>query len=253
MSMLPLLQVSSSEPSPLIALAPFGLLILAGVGLLFLLNRRLRIFTRGTVAFMISALMIFTVIDGLDYLNDIKLNENHLREAARQRTVSSLLQTFLTSGPDAAGDQAPIGSYQEALVAQLKALEAELDRALVETKSPARSLRELKLVALDVGRNLVPNRRRFAPSHYVSGDDWGYAALLDDGVNFILIQGFARLAGSRSRAVEIRDVDGRLEQTYGRTDLRAISQFNRQQVFKNADYVLAARKGGTLLDRVENR
>ncbi len=217
------------------------------------LQRRLRIFSRGTIAFMISALMAFTVVDGIIHLNEIRNSESRLRERARFSTVSSLLQSYFNGGPEAAIEQVPYGLHRDALAESLRVFESDIVEELLDRNSPAESTRDLRLVSLDVGRELVRRTRLLNPAHYRgNGQDWGFLAVIDDGESLIEVEGLVRLSLD-GEAVSVMDLRGKLGKSHDRHDRAPARLFQRARAYANADYAVVSDPRGTILLHDGNR
>ena len=230
--------------------APWSLVALViFVLLLPLLQRRFRIFTRGTISFMVAALMIFTLADGFLYLHDIRNQEDALKERARFTSVASLIQTFLEQGPTAAIDQLPRNDYREAVAESLRELDRDLAEEFGELGDAADGAARVQLVALDVGRNLVHKLRLLNPRHYGPGEEWGFEALVDDGRRWHLVQGVARVIPDLDGGALVIDVSGKHGQDYDRGDDRAARLFLAARAYRSPVYGCSVLRGRNVLAR----
>ena len=59
------------------------------------LQKRLRIFTRGTIAFMTFVAVVFTLVDLVNLAQEVKFRDHHLRQAAVERLVGETAHRVL--------------------------------------------------------------------------------------------------------------------------------------------------------------
>ncbi len=151
------------------------------------LQRRLRLFTRGTVTFMIVTLMVTTALSTFDYLHQIRRREEKLAIEMRQRAAA----TFLTSWIEGDRDQALMspfvdGATRSRLTDKVSVVEDDVGKFLQSVDSSAKTMGELELVAIDMDS--------YPSVHWLSmrnprRERWKFSVLFYDGSRYILLDG----------------------------------------------------------------
>ncbi len=166
------------------------LAVAAGISVFWILRflqRRLRLFTRGTVTFMIVTLMVTTALSTFDYLHQIRRREEKLAIEMRQRAAA----TFLTSWIQGDRDQALMSPFVDSttrarLTEKVNAVEGEVAEFLRSVDSQAETLDDLELVAIDMDS--------YPSVHWLSlrnphRERWKFSVLFHDGNRYILVNG----------------------------------------------------------------
>lgn len=161
-----------SAPIALLGLIIGGLVLF---GLLRFLNRRLRIFTRGTVTFMVVSLVAFTVISVLSMLHDIQLDEDRAREFARRRVVHGAALGWLGGRVTPASRQ-----FEDDFEEDIDDLEDEILEEIREIRGCCSAdFDDLELVALDI--DWRPSRDYVGSAlHRQRRHSWDYDAVMHD-------------------------------------------------------------------------
>ena len=214
------------------------LLLLVGlVGALLLviilrwINRSCRLFTRGTVSFIVAFLLAFTVIDTLIILNEIKINQSSTREGALRRTVANTLTTWLTQGAEAAAQKLDTPEERQELLDSLRSVEKDVAMELARRNAQGEDLSSLNLVALQVDEH----RHRSFP--VIGHESLRFRALLDDGLGYIELKGEARVAGGERGQWTILGVRGAVERSWDSgSDRDLVQAFERANAFQDEEY-----------------
>ncbi|HGY92059.1 MAG TPA: hypothetical protein ENK43_12890 [Planctomycetes bacterium] len=177
------------------------------------LQRRLRLFTRGTVTFMIVTLMVTTALSTFDYLHQIRRREEKLAIEMRQRAAA----TFLTSWIQGDRDGALMSPFVDEatrshLTGKVSAIEDGMADFLQSVGSPAKTMRELELVAIDMDS--------YPSVHWLSlgnphRERWKFSVLFYDGDRYILLDGHIETQPpSEDLAIKdattVEDIDGKI-------------------------------------------
>ena len=222
----------------------FLIMIAAGVPAAILLvwflrglQRRFRIFTRGTVTFMVVVMMVTAVVSTFDHLHSIKRTEQRMRSVAQHRTVASFLSTWMLDGVGAASRQ--FGSEETSrriLADDCLAVEERVRQALQETNAPAESMRDLTLVSLWADERGGPAVGRSATRAEWEWS-WPFSALFEDGRTMHLVRG--RIFGTpHESSVMITGVEGDVVREARRRTFasRCRRAFSRANVYRNERY-----------------
>ena len=210
-----------NPPEFLVGQGPWALIAFLALFVLLLpfLQRRLRIFSRGTVAFIVSALMIFTVVDGINVLNGIRNSESRIRREARENAVTNLYRTWIQEGSAAALAQLPSGVVETSVDAvQLQAFEATIEGELGRLGSPAKRFNDLKLVSIEVQRTGMWG-------NWGDYEHWNVEILVDDGARFHILAGDVRVLKHEHATVRIDDIDAYLRSSMSHDDNYAANLF----------------------------
>jgi hypothetical protein len=209
----------------------WSLLIVVPVAILVLwfLQKKLKIFSRGTIAFMVLSLMIFTAVDIVSIMNEIRNTEHHIRTKARRNTVNSLIHAWVKDGPEAAANQLSEINDRNQVLDRLKALSKKINEDLADRNSSAENLQGTELVAISIKRsNFLRN--------FVSQTGYSYEALLDDGQNYHHLKGRVYVENEGMRSIVVADMDGALSRFKERDDRSHYNLFNQSVAYRNASY-----------------
>lgn len=209
----------------------FGVLILRA------LNRKFQIFSRGTVSFMLTVLIIFTAVDTVAIMNSIRNNQSTVRSLADHHTVTSIVQAWIDEGAKLAAHQIDGESNQLTLLADFEAAEEEIESTLDRKNAHAESLDGLKLVSLSVdryGHMEIGSRRsrRFT-----------FRALLDDGRDYHWLQGGISIRHrGDDKGIGVANFKGSLQESSVGSANQIAYKFYHASSYKSDEYQLDSRR-----------
>lgn len=207
---------------------------LAAFALLRFLHKKLHVFTRGTVSFMVLALVGFTIISVLTMLHDVKLDEERARGFARRRAVHGALLGWLGDEEGAASRE-----FRANFSEDIEDIEKQISRDVksVVKKSCCPEFDDLHLVALDVDwrpttayvNSAINWQRRHC---------WDYEAVFhdEDSGDLHRIRGKVITTDPKNDGFVITGVQGKLAKPDRNHFRRCLRLIDGARVFREASY-----------------
>ncbi len=210
-----------------------GAALIGAILLVFLLkglNRRLHIFTKGTVSFILFVLIVFTTVDTISILNGVRNSQNSAKSAAGLETTTSFVLAWLNSGRQIATHQLSSEGDRAYLLEKLNEIEDNVTVSLERLNSRSEKMADLKLVALHVNPRSRFDGPRFDRKRYE------YTALLDDGNSFHRLQGRVSIKESRNNKINIASITGNLSRNFPAAKRQVASIYEAAESFQSPDY-----------------
>lgn len=201
-------------------------------GLLRRIDRRLNVFTRGTVGFMAFALVTFTAISVFVMLHDVKLEEQHARAVARRRAVQGAVLGWMNGGEDAVSAE-----FRSTFAEDLSDIEMDVARGIREETGKECSFGDLELIALDVDRRPRIDRFRSALK-WQAHHHWNYEAVFRDGASGELhrVRGKIYSTDPHEGGFVITGVDGGLVERGSNHDRYCMAAIRRAAVYRSPTF-----------------
>ncbi len=199
------------------------------------INKKLHVFSKGTVSFILAVLIIFTTVDAIQILNGIKISEKDSRSLAASQTIGSIVYTWLNQGAEMAAHQVSRQEDRGYVLEQLKNIEASVVTELEDKNAAAGTLADLQLVSLNVDRYGYPR------NPWTNDKSYGFTALLDDGEKFHEFTGDVSVDSHSSSKISITTIKGELHRTVSKESGVAAAAYRNANAYKSDAYFVGGR------------
>ncbi|MFT7619428.1 MAG: hypothetical protein ACI97A_003082 [Planctomycetota bacterium] len=208
-----------------------------GVLILRAINRKVNVFTRGTVSFMLTALIIFTAVDTVAIMNGIRNNQTTARSLADHHTVTSIVCSWIDQGADLAAHQVSGDLNQETLISDLRAAEEDIAIELERKNARGETMGDLKLVALSVDRygridGMSRHSRRF-----------DFKALVDDGASYHRVEGRVSIRHRGENGISIVNFKSGIDKAFNDSPRLVANAYSGADSYRSDNYHLDSRRG----------